>query len=208
MSAYSQPPYYSSIPVIGRIKKLIDRIKAKINSNGDHQITGETLQKVLVDITQSLDKWQDGQSHGYTFSTDNIYFNKGNVSIGTSYIDSWYKLHVNGFVTSNNGMSDERLKTDIKPLGKVLSKIMKLQGVRYRWNREDFVMPNRDIDIGMIAQDVEKEFPELIERSHHEGYLGIEYGKFTAVLVEGIKELKKENDSLKRRVKKLEDKTK
>ena len=42
-------------------------------------------------------------------------------------------------------------------------------------------------DIGLIAQDVEKVFPELVAENE-QGYKGIAYSKLTAVLVEAIKE--------------------
>ena len=58
-------------------------------------------------------------------------------------------------------------------------------------------------DIGLIAQDVERIFPELVAEDG-DGYKGIAYSKLTAVLIEAMKEqqnqitaLEKENAHLK-----------
>ena len=90
--------------------------------------------------------------------------------------------------------SDERLKKNIKPLESSLYKISNLQGVTYEWNRENY--PDAGMtegkQIGLVAQDVEKEFPELVSEDK-DGYKGLSYSKLTAVLVEAVKELKTEN---------------
>ena len=53
-------------------------------------------------------------------------------------------------------------------------------------------------DIGVIAQEVEKIFPEIVE-TRENGYKAVDYPKLTAVLIESIKELTA-------KVKDLEDK--
>ena len=45
--------------------------------------------------------------------------------------------------------------------------------------------------MGMIAQEVEKVFPEATFTNKTDGYKGINYSKLTAVLLEAIKEQKK-----------------
>ena len=202
--SYSGTPYNPD----NRINELVKRIQELINSNGNNQITGQILQSVLVDIAKNAGKWSETTTPGYVYGQKDIYRDEGNVSIGTKYISSYNRLYVNGRVYSTNGASDERLKSDVKPLKNVLSKILKLKGVQFKWRQDLMPNPDHETDIGMIAQEFEKEFPELIDHSNMDGYLGIEYGKFAAVLVEGIKELKKENNALKARVKKLEDKGK
>ncbi len=49
----------------------------------------------------------------------------------------------------------------------------------------------KDKQIGLIAQEVEKVFPELVS-TDSEGYKSIAYGKLTAVLIEAIKELQQQ----------------
>jgi hypothetical protein len=43
--------------------------------------------------------------------------------------------------------------------------------------------------MGLIAQQVQKVVPELVQKDG-EGYLSVDYGRLTPVLVEAIKELK------------------
>jgi hypothetical protein len=42
--------------------------------------------------------------------------------------------------------------------------------------------------IGMIAQEMQKVYPELV-KAPKKAYLSIDYGKFTAVLLQAVKEL-------------------
>ncbi len=81
--------------------------------------------------------------------------------------------------------SDARLKKDIKPLTHALDSILQLEGKTYRW-KEDTTFANKQ-DIGLVAQDVEKVFPELVAEDER-GYKAIAYSKLTAVLIEAIKE--------------------
>ena len=103
-----------------------------------------------------------------------------------------------GSITANGDViafSDKRLKENIKPIDNALKKITKLEGVSY--NRID--IDDKSNKVGFIAQDVKKVLPEVV--SDNEKYLGVNYGNITAVLVEAIKELKAEVDSLKEQLK-------
>ena len=51
----------------------------------------------------------------------------------------------------------------------------------------------------MIAQDVEKVLPELV-KTDSEGYKSVAYQNVVAVLIEAIKELKKEVTELKNKI--------
>ncbi|WP_437604664.1 tail fiber domain-containing protein [Sorangium sp. So ce834] len=96
-----------------------------------------------------------------------------------------------------NGMlpfySDRRLKRDIAPLGPMLGRVLQLQGVHYRWIDEKI---SSGLQIGLIAQDVEAVFPELVSATH-EGTKGIDYARLVAPLIEAVKELAAEVEALK-----------
>ncbi len=49
--------------------------------------------------------------------------------------------------------------------------------------------------IGVIAQEIEAVFPELVVTSGQEGYKAVEYAKLTSVLIEAVKELRSEKDA-------------
>lgn len=89
--------------------------------------------------------------------------------------------------------SDIRYKKDITTLTDSLDKFMKIRGVRFLWRDSD---KNQDPQVGVIAQEVEKEFPEVVTTSQ-DGYKSVAYDKLIAPLIEAVKELRKENDFLK-----------
>ena len=92
--------------------------------------------------------------------------------------------------------SDIKLKTNIRPLENCLDKISRIGG--YRYERID--LDNKE-QIGVIAQEVEAEFPELV--SEHDGTKSVSYGNLVAVAFEAIKELKAEVDTLREEIREL-----
>lgn len=101
--------------------------------------------------------------------------------------------------------SDNKFKKKIKPLKKVLSKVEKIHGVSFQWNTTNKIMGmiKNQHQIGVIAQDVEQVFPELVA-SWGGGYKAVDYAKLSAVLIEAVKELKNENNLMKKRIEQLE----
>jgi hypothetical protein len=114
----------------------------------------------------------------------------GNVSIG-ALPSATYKLWVAGsaWSTGSWGSSDVRFKYNIVSLASPLNSIMQLRGVTFEWRKDEFPQMNFDkgTQIGLIAQEVEKIFPELVKTDDN-GFKAIAYDKLTAVLLEGIKE--------------------
>jgi hypothetical protein len=91
--------------------------------------------------------------------------------------------------------SDERLKTEIELLENCLEKIDKLKGVSYTWRDG-----HGGKEIGVIAQDIKSQFPELVS-TNKDNFLTVDYPKLTAVLLEGMKEMKKEIETIKESLK-------
>ena len=123
----------------------------------------------------------------------------GNVGIGTTTPTE--KLEVAGNVKAVGFFysSDRSLKSEILPLTGSLDRVRRLQGMSFRWTDGD------RRDIGLIAQDVEKVYPELVTTDRSSGLKSVEYGNLVAVLIEAVKEqqaqiqgLKVEMDRLKR----------
>ncbi len=110
------------------------------------------------------------------------------------------------------GASDMRLKQNIVSLPDTLSKINQLHGVSFEWNqlsRNIGLKPGQK-SIGLLAQELQKVYPELVASNKINGqeYLGIDYGKFSAVLLQSIKELKAQVNGLQNQVDALQDKVK
>jgi len=129
----------------------------------------------------------------------------GDVGIGTAA--PGYKLDVAGscHATSFPTSSDERLKTNVQQLTGVLDKIDKIRGVAFDWNSkyEEMGRSSGHREIGVIAQEIEAQFPELVTTWGDENYRAVDYGRLTAVLIEAVKELKAENRDLKKEIEEL-----
>jgi hypothetical protein len=97
--------------------------------------------------------------------------------------------------------SDERLKADKVLIEGALSKINQLGGYEFDWIPMVGIHENEGHDIGVIAQEVEKVFPEIVT-TRDNGYKAVKYEKLTAVLIEAIKELSNEVKELKKQINK------
>ncbi len=106
-------------------------------------------------------------------------------------------------ITQFGAASDRRLKQAIAPLpDDTLDRVVRLRGVSFRWadayrKVADFAFTDRK-QIGVIAQEVEREFPELVTTAGtgKDAYKTVDYGKLTAVLLEAVKELNAKNTRL------------
>ncbi|MEG5932541.1 pyocin knob domain-containing S74 family peptidase [Enterobacter hormaechei] len=82
--------------------------------------------------------------------------------------------------------SDRKLKRDLKPFKNVLVKLAKLQGYLYEIrNGEDEWSQSG----GLIAQEIQAEFPELVATNPETGMLRLNYNGMIGVLVTAINEL-------------------
>lgn len=87
--------------------------------------------------------------------------------------------------------SDIRFKKNITPISGSLASLLKLEAVTYDWNTELFKDKGftNEKQIGLIAQDVQKEFPAIV-KTDSDGYLTVNYSKMVPPLLEGMKEMK------------------
>ena len=95
-------------------------------------------------------------------------------------------LTATGFVDSS---SDIKLKTNIKTIDNALDKVLQLRGAEY-----DRIDRDNQHEIGVIAQEVEKIIPEVV---HGDETKTVSYGNLVGLLIEAVKDLKKEIDELK-----------
>jgi hypothetical protein len=116
--------------------------------------------------------------------------------------DNGFVFNSSEGVTSNCGFfdtSDERLKDIVKPIEVDLDKLSKLRKVYFNWKDKE----NSSLQLGMIAQDVQEIYPELINESK-DGILSLAYDKLSVITLEAIDVLHNENNELKNRIDKLE----
>ncbi len=132
----------------------------------------------------------------------------GNLGVGV--LSPTHKLDVGGDIFASgdicsqfsNGcmssFSDMRLKTNITNLAvasdttSTLDKLTALDAVTFNWNSTYLsmypMMNGQTKNYGLIAQDVAKQFPDLVHLAPN-GYYTLDYTHLTAVIIEAVKEL-------------------
>lgn len=103
------------------------------------------------------------------------------------------RLYAAQFIYDTN--SDERLKREIAPIDHALDKLGKLNGYSF------LMKSSAEKKLGVIAQEVEKVFPELVHQIDAE-YKGVDYIGLIGPLIAAVNELRVENEKLKAEVEK------
>jgi hypothetical protein len=111
-------------------------------------------------------------------------------------------LIASGNITS---LSDRRIKKDIKRIEGALDKVIQIGG--YTFTRTDESNKNQR-QSGVIAQEMLKVLPEVVQISEETGYYSVSYGNITALLIEALKEERVERLKLEERLACLENQSK
>ena len=150
----------------------------------------------------------DGSAGWELFSgTDGLNFCESGVSCNRLYIRAGgnvginrnpsYRLDVGGDINATGSVrssgialiSDERFKINKKALGPVLNNVINLSTIYHHWDTLNY--KDRDFSedraIGLIAQEIQRYFSELVDEDK-EGFLSVDYAKFSVVLLAAIKE--------------------
>lgn len=125
-------------------------------------------------------------------------------------------IYTNGSsnAVNNYNSSDARLKTNIIDVKEgAISKLKELHPVQFQWQQvEDVIIVDTvtiktphfssDVDLeqkhyGLIAQDVQKLFPELVKEGG-DGYLSVNYVELIPLLIQAVQELSAEVEELKK----------
>jgi hypothetical protein len=103
--------------------------------------------------------------------------------------------------------SDVRYKKYITTIPNALEKVNELRWTYYYWKKDDFKdMKFTDTrQVWVIAQEIEKVLPEVVD-TWTDGYKAVDYGKISAILIEAVKDLSKQNRELEKRLGNLENK--
>lgn len=129
----------------------------------------------------------DGTEVGYF--NPNGYFNIGNGNGG----DVNGNLNVAGFIRATGDIvayysSDIKLKDNISNITNSLEKIDKINGVEFDWKENEL---HTGHDVGIIAQEIEEVLPEAVT-TRENGIKAVRYEKLIPLLIECIKDLKKQ----------------
>jgi hypothetical protein len=108
-------------------------------------------------------------------------------------------LQVNGNLTVNGSIfnpSDRILKEEIEPISNSkIENLFNLEPVEYKFKNDS----SKRSRYGLIAQDVEKIYPELINNTEF-GYKAVNYTELIPILLSKMKEMQKEIDELREQV--------
>ncbi|MDX2305966.1 MAG: tail fiber domain-containing protein, partial [Microscillaceae bacterium] len=136
--------------------------------------------------------------------------NNGNVGIGDFLVaNPSQKLTVSGNVLATGSFitSDKRFKKNIQTIPSAMDRLSQINGVSYAFETQKFAgkgLPEGQT-LGLIAQEVEKVFPELVVEDA-EGFKAVNYDGLIPVLIEALKAQKQNTEALEEKIKQLEDK--
>jgi hypothetical protein len=137
----------------------------------------------------------------------------GSVLLGEVADDGVANIYGNALVTGEltanvTGLSDRRLKENIKEIEDPLALIGNLNPKAFRWKMNANPDENRRNSFGFIAQEVSGSFPELISKQskigHLEEVLSVEQTPFIALNTAGIQSLINKIAALEERIDELE----
>ena len=139
----------------------------------------------------------DGNDNGVAICPDR--HNHG--SLGTNS-QAWDDGFITEFWGNRQGsVSDARLKEDVIDIDSVLDNVMQMRAVYYKWkDSAKYKDGTKTAEIGVIAQEIEKFYPELLMTSD-DGYKHMQYARLSPILLEAIKELKQKTDDENRQLK-------
>lgn len=137
-----------------------------------------------------------------------LYIGDGKVGINTTAPN--YTLQVNGTVAASAAylnLSDQRLKTNIKPLENALEKVLRINGFTFNWDQNRAGSKNLDNKnhIGFLAQEIETVLPQLVYTANDEDKTkSMAYGDMVPVLVQAIQERQQLIEAMQRQIDELE----
>lgn len=129
-----------------------------------------------------------------SFGGSDTYFKSLNANTSIYFQDSTSTTKLTLNTTSGNlivagdvlAYSDSRLKSNIRPITNAIDKVSAMRGVYFEKDGKQ--------SLGVIAQEIETIVPEAVIDGE---YKSVAYGNLVGVLIEAIKELKREVDELK-----------
>jgi hypothetical protein len=202
---------------IGNFHQYID----VVSSNLIQDRLETTSNEIMANLQLANDAMN---SSPWTVGSGFIEYDSGTVGIGIQNPNTAYKLHVDGdaFVDGTirasgdiiSSFSDMRLKTKVGDIEDSLEKIMNITTFKYVASdiAKSMNITDTSVQVGVSAQDVQSVLPEIVKLAPFDSsnigngeyasisgnnFLTVAYERLVPLLIEGIKELKREVDLLK-----------
>jgi hypothetical protein len=169
------------------------KVSTNIQSDGIVNIHGPSIKLDTAEMNLGTSTYILGASQAT--------INSGTVQFNTN------QIFLKGIVKANDTIlasSDINLKMNIEELSNILDKIQDMRSVSFVRKNDK----NKKREIGVIAQEIEKQYPELVTTDDN-GTKYVNYNGLAAVAIQAIKELKEEKDreieELRKEVSELRD---
>ena len=140
----------------------------------------------------------DGSGNGGFYHQDggrwSFYYNYSNNCVGMvgSTTSSSFGLYVSKGIYANGTVyagSDIRIKKDIKTIENALDKVLKLRGVTFiKTNYAENDPQNGKTEMGVIAQEMEKVIPEVVNYAEDIDLYSVSYGNLAGLFIEAFKD--------------------
>lgn len=136
-----------------------------------------------------------GMGRDPVLSAADLHWDSQNGRLGIQEAVPQDSLHVEGNIRVSGSVfenSDERLKMDLVPLSSgVLQDVLQLRGYRFKRCRGNDSTP---YELGLLAQDVLRVFPEAVHEDESTGMLSVSYTALIGALIEALRDLREEKD--------------
>lgn len=197
------------IPVTGSLGRF-ELIDSSMNSpSGDYgvapSLVGLRVARMGTNTFDPYSGYPTGWGGGV--HTWDLYA-EGSVGVGINgslgcVMDRNGNLRINGTARKPGGGSwtnscDQRLKKNIQPVNNALKRLLGLRGMTFEWKEPEQYGNLVGKQIGLLAQDVEKVFPDWVGTGP-DGFKEVTIRGFEALTIEAMRELKKEIEELRSR---------
>jgi hypothetical protein len=137
-------------------------------------------------MTAGVNQWFVGMRENLSSNNYIIYNENGTDALTISKSNS--NATFAGTITETSSL---RYKENVETIKYGLDKVLQMRGVTY--NKKD----NGVKEVGVIAEEIYEVLPELVLKNEEGEIDSVSYSRITAVLIEAIKDLKKEIEDLK-----------
>ena len=201
----------------GTKKELLSNVTATFKKGGLAMKFDPTDEKQVM-VNAELLRYEtgvgvDGSSNGEGLSLQingDIDFNLSNVDSHINSFGDETKVIVNNTIFERQGAnaniyttnitantitaeSDRNLKKNITSMQNGLGMVSKLRSVNYQWKDEN---KSQLVEYGFIAQEVEENFPSLVQTNPNTGIKSVDYPKMVSILALAVQELTAKVDAL------------
>ena len=97
--------------------------------------------------------------------------------------------------------SSERYKTDVTPMGASSEQVWQLRPVTYRLKSD----PAGELQYGLIAEEVDQVYPELVVRDNAGNIEGVRYDRLAPILLNEVQQQQRQLGDLKQQLAELQE---